>query len=187
MSHDENPMAGHEVDGIQELDNRLPRWWVWLFNISIVFAVIYISYYHIFKVGDLQAAQYDHEMARARGAAETIASSAPANATDEGTPSTDAKIVARGKALFTANCVVCHGPDGGGLIGPNLCDDYWIHGPLFSDNLHTIREGVLAKGMIAWKNQLRPADTYAVASYIFTLRGTAPATPKAPEGVKQEG
>lgn len=186
MKHEENPMAGHEVDGITELDNRLPRWWVWLFNIMIVFAAVYLVYFHVMRLGDLQAAQYDREMARARGAA-TAASAVVAAQPAETGPSTDAQTLARGGALFAANCAVCHAPDGGGLIGPNLTDEYFIHGATFADAVHTITEGVLAKGMIAWKNQLRPADIQAVASYIFTLRGTTPANPKAPEGVKADG
>ncbi|HMP75855.1 MAG TPA: cbb3-type cytochrome c oxidase N-terminal domain-containing protein [Kiritimatiellia bacterium] len=184
MSHEENPMAGHEVDGISELDNRLPRWWVWLFNITIIFSVIYMLYFHVFNVGDLQAAQYEREMARARGAVESAVVVADVS---ENEPSTDPKVLARGKALFNANCVVCHAADGGGGIGPNLTDDYYIHGSTFADELHVIREGVPAKGMIAWKTQLRPADIHAVASFIYTLRGTTPLQAKAPEGVKKEG
>lgn len=185
MSHDDNPMSGHEVDGISELDNRLPRWWVWLFNITIIFSVIYVLYFHVFNLGDLQVAAYDREMAKARGVTEAaaVASSGPG----DNEHSTDPAVLARGRTLFTANCAVCHAPDGGGLIGPNLTDDHFIHGPTFADEITVIREGVIAKGMIAWKTQLRPADIHAVASYVHTLRGTTPATAKAPEGVKREG
>lgn len=184
MSHDENPMVGHEVDGINELDNRLPRWWVWLFNITILFSLVYMVFYHVIDAGDLQAAMYEKEMALAKGAPEATAAVA-APVTD--VPSTDPDILAKGKALFAANCAVCHAPDGGGLIGPNFTDAYFIHGATFADSLHIIREGVPAKGMIPWKTTLRPDDIHAVASYIYTLRGTTPATAKAPEGVKAEG
>lgn len=185
--YEEKPMAGHEVDGINELDNQLPRWWVWLFNLTIIFSVIYVLYFDVFKIGDSQAAQYEKEVARARKqqAAPAPALAAVAASLDE--PSADPQILAKGKGIYVANCAVCHAPDGGGLIGPNLCDDYFIHGPTFADSVHIIREGVPAKGMIPWKNTLRPADIHAVASYIFSLRGTAPANPKAPEGVKAEG
>ncbi len=184
MSNDENPMAGHEVDGIQELDNRLPRWWVWLFNITIVFSVFYLLYFDVLKIGDSQAAQYEREMARARG---DTGPSAVAAAPQFDTPSTDPQVLARGRALYMSNCAVCHAPDGGGLIGPNLTDDYFIHGPTFADKMHVIREGVPAKGMISWKSQMRPADIHAVASFVDSLRGTTPAQAKAPEGVKADG
>lgn len=184
MTHEEKPMEGHDVDGIQELDNRLPRWWVWLFNITIIFSVIYVLYFDVLKIGDSQAAQYEREMARARGETAATLASATVNF-DE--PSSDPKVLARGRALYQANCAVCHAADGGGGIGPNVTDDYFIHGPTFADKMRIIREGVPAKGMIAWKAQLRPADIHAVASFVHTLRGTTPAQAKAPEGVKAEG
>jgi len=179
-------MHGHEVDGISELDNLLPRWWVWLFALTSIFAALYLLYYHVLDRGPLQASQYRQEMEKAKGAIAAVAATpeAAAAAAVVDTPSTDAAVLARGKELFTVNCMVCHGPDGGGVIGPNLCDDSWIHGPAFADNLHIIREGVPAKGMITWKTVLKPEDILAVGSYIYTLRGTTPATPKAPEGVK---
>lgn len=186
MSENPNPMHGHEVDGISELDNLLPRWWVWLFALTSIFAALYLLYYHVLDRGLLQAAMHEQEMAQAQGALATAAAAAPeataAPAAEE--PSTDPAVLARGKEVFTVNCVVCHLADGGGLIGPNLCDDSWIHGPKFADNLHIIREGVPAKGMITWKTILKPEDILAVGSYIYTLRGTTPAAPKAPEGVK---
>lgn len=195
MSHqyDDNPMAGHEVDGIQELDNRLPRWWVWLFNITILFSAAYLLYFHVFNLGDLQATQYEKEMARARGQPPSegsplaAAEGARARQASLDQPSNDPEILAKGKTIFAQNCAMCHAPDGGGLIGPNLCDDYFIHGPTFADSVHIIKEGVPAKGMIAWKNTLRPDDIHAVASFIYSLRGTTPANPKPPEGVKAEG
>ena len=78
-------------------------------------------------------------------------------------------------------CAPCHRPDGGGLVGPNLTDDYWIHGSNFANNVTIIWNGVPAKGMITWKNMLKPNEIYDVASYIYTLRGTHPPKPKPPE------
>ena len=187
MHDDQNPLKDHVIDGISELDNKLPRWWVWLFHLSIVFGVFYLLYFHVAKVGPSQAKQYQQEMAAARGEPEAASTEATATAAPaEETPSTDAAVLARGKQLFTMNCAVCHGQEAQGLIGPNLCDDSWLHGPLFADNLRTIREGVLAKGMIAWKAVLRPDDILAVGSYIYSLRGSNPPNPKAPEGVKAD-
>lgn len=177
----EPTMMDHEVDGIRELDNKLPRWWVWLFHLTTLFAVVYMLYYHVFDIGDLQAAQYERSVAAARGPAQEPAAAAAA-VPDADEPSTEQTVLARGRSVFTANCVVCHGQNGEGLIGPNLCDDFWIHGPTYADSLHTIREGVPAKGMISWKTMLKPADITAVASYIYTLRGTTPPNAKAPEG-----
>jgi cytochrome c oxidase cbb3-type subunit III len=173
-------LLDHEVDGIKELDNLLPRWWVWLMWITVGFSVVYIGIYHVFRTAPLSVAIYEKEMALALGAAEA----APAD-TAPPEPSTEPDVLARGQQLF-AQCVPCHGPQGQGVIGPNLCDDYWIHGPAFADNLRTIREGVPAKGMITWKNVLSPYDIKAVASYIFTLRGSNPPNPKAPEGQRAE-
>jgi cytochrome c oxidase cbb3-type subunit 3 len=90
-------------------------------------------------------------------------------------------VLAIGKQTFANLCAPCHAADGGGLVGPNLTDDYWIHGSKFADNLTTIWNGVPAKGMVTWKNALRSDQIYAVASYIYTLRGSHPAKPKPPE------
>lgn len=183
MKDEKEPLLmDHDADGITELDNNLPRWWVWLFVLCCVWALGYMVYYHVMG-GPGQIQQYENEMAAVTKVAPAApepgtAAAAPAPAE----PSQDETVIAHGKELFTKNCMVCHGPDGGGLIGPNLCDDYWIHGPKFADNVHTIEEGVPAKGMITWKTILKPDEIYAVASFIYTLRGTTPATPKAPEG-----
>ena len=185
-------LMSHEADGIRELDNQLPRWWVWLFAITCIFAVVYLVHFHVTKTGALSLARYENEMAAAKkpeapvavaaAPGETPAAAAPAPAPAE--PSTDAAVIAKGKELFLKNCMVCHGPDGQGLIGPNLCDDSFIHGPAFADAVRTITEGVPAKGMITWKTILKADEIQTVASYIWTLRGTTPPNPKAPEGVK---
>lgn len=189
MSNENGPLLDHEVDGIQELDNKLPRWWVWLFVLTTVFSAVYLVYYHVVDAGPLQAEMHANEVAAAKAA--TTPPPAPEGAVAAAPvveePSADEAVLARGKQLFTVNCMVCHGPDGGGLIGPNLCDDSFIHGPTFADSLHIIREGVPAKGMITWKTVLKPDEIQAVGSYIYSLRGTTPANPKAPEGVKAEG
>ncbi|HMO03634.1 MAG TPA: cbb3-type cytochrome c oxidase N-terminal domain-containing protein [Kiritimatiellia bacterium] len=183
-------LMDHDADGITELDNNLPQWWVWLFVLTCVWAAGYLVYFHLMD-GPGQIARYEQEMAAAATsiAAATPApaapgEAAPAAAADE--PSTDEAILAQGKDLYIKNCLVCHAPDGGGLIGPNMTDDFYIHGPLFSDSVRIINEGVVAKGMIPWKGVLKPDEIHAVASYIFTLRGTTPAAPKAPEGTQAQ-
>jgi cytochrome c oxidase cbb3-type subunit 3 len=182
MNNDNEPqLLDHEYDGIRELDNKLPRWWVWLFYGSIAFAVIYLVNYHTrWGKGELMAAEYSHEM-QIGDALKTAAMSKFESGIGTLEPSKDPAIIAQGIQTFTKLCAPCHRADGGGLVGPNLCDDYWIHGPKFSDNVTTIWNGVPAKGMITWKNSLKPADVYAVASYIYTLRGSNPKNPKPPE------
>lgn len=180
--NDEPLLLDHEYDGIRELDNKLPRWWVWLFYGTTLFAAGYLLYFHVFGMGDLMAAEYQKEMKRgdAIKAAAMTKFEAEIGSLE---PSKDAAIISQGHEIFTRLCAPCHRADAGGLVGPNLTDDYWIHGPKFSDNVTTIWNGVPAKGMITWKNYLKPKEVYSVASYIYTLRGTHPPNPKPPENL----
>jgi cytochrome c oxidase cbb3-type subunit 3 len=181
----EPELLDHEYDGIRELDNKLPRWWVWLFYLCILFAAVYLSYYHVFAKGELaergqMVAEYKAEMKI--GQALKAASMGKFEAgIPTLQPSKDPVLLEAGHQTFLKLCAPCHRADGGGLVGPNLCDDYWIHGSNFVDNVTTIWNGVPAKGMITWKNYLKPDDIKAVASYIYTLRGTNPKNPKPPE------
>jgi cytochrome c oxidase cbb3-type subunit 3 len=177
---DEPLIPNHDADGIQELDNLLPRWWVWLFYLTIFFSIAYMGYYHVLKAGDLQAAEYTKEAKR--GDEIKTASLAKFEAT-LGTlePSKDREVLAKGHQVFLQMCAPCHRPDGGGLVGPNLCDDYWIHGSNYLDNLKTIINGVPEKGMLTWQGVLKPNEIQAVASYVYTLRGTHPPNPKVRE------
>lgn len=180
---DRDPLLlDHEYDGIRELDNKLPRWWVWLFNLSIVFAVVYFGYYHVLGKGRLMVASYIEEMK----AGEQIKARAVAdfeNKMGSIQPSTDPQALADGRATFMNLCAPCHRPDAGGLVGPNLTDDYWIHGSNFVDNLKVIWNGVPSKGMVTWKGVLKPVTIQNVGSYIYTLRGSNPANPKPPENM----
>jgi cytochrome c oxidase cbb3-type subunit III len=173
-------LLDHDYDGIQELDNKLPRWWVWLFNLCIVFAFMYFGYYHVLGKGRLMDGMYRDEMrAGEQIKAKSLQEFEDTMASRQ--PSTDAAVLADGKSTFMTLCAPCHRPDGGGLVGPNLCDDYWIHGSNFVDNLRTIWNGVPSKGMVTWKGTLKPSTIYGAASYIYTLRGTKPPNPKPPE------
>jgi len=189
MNDSENPLLmDHEVDGIRELDNKLPRWWVYLFYGTTIFAAIYLVYFHVLGAGDLMAAQYRKEM-EVGNAIKTAAMGKFEARILTLDPAKDAAILKTGQKTFLDLCSPCHAKDGGGLAGPNLCDDYWIHGDKFSDNLRTIWNGVPEKGMITWKNYLQPDQIFAVASYIYTLLGTHPKNPKLPENIapKQTG
>jgi cytochrome c oxidase cbb3-type subunit 3 len=169
----------HDYDGIQELDNKLPRWWVWLFYLTIIFSAAYLIYFHVTHSGDLQAAEYAKEMQ----AGEQIKAAAMGNfetSISAQQPSSDAAVLETGRQTYAKYCAPCHRADGGGLVGPNLTDDYWIHGGNYADTLKVIWDGVPAKGMITWKTVLKPAEISAVASYIYTLRGAKLATPGKP-------
>jgi cytochrome c oxidase cbb3-type subunit III len=185
-----NPQDGddllidHEADGIKELDNLLPRWWVWLFYLTTIFAVGYMLYFHAFRAGDLSAKEFEKEWKQG----EQIKSAALAKfesslATLQ--PISDTKVLNDGQQVFIKMCAPCHRPDGGGLVGPNLTDDYWIHGSNYLDNVKTIINGVPEKGMLTWRGILKPLEIQAVASYIYTLRGTKPPNPKLPENQQQ--
>ena len=186
MSNDprEPVLLAHEADGIKELDNLLPRWWVWLFYLTTAFAVIYMVYYHVAKAGSLQIAEYEQEFMRG----ELIKSNAIARfEATIGTlaPSNDAGTLARGQEVYVTYCAPCHRVDGGGLVGPNFCDDYWIHGSNYVDNVKVILAGVPEKGMLTWRGVLKPSEVQAVASYIYKFRGTHPPDPKPPENQVQ--
>jgi len=170
-------LLDHEVDGIRELDNNLPRWWVWLFYLTIAFSVFYMVYYHVLKAGDLQAAEYGRERAVGEKIKAEAIGKFEAHLASL-TPSRDPAVVSQGQQTFMTFCAPCHRADGGGLVGPNLCDDYWIHGSNYLDNLKTIINGVPEKGMLTWRGVLKPGEIQAVASFIYTLRGTSPANPK---------
>lgn len=173
----------HNYDGIKELDNNLPPWWVYGFYFSIIFAVVYLFKYHVFN-GDTQIDELETELADARTAIEAYKKTAK-NLVDINTVTllTDASDLTAGKSVFETTCVACHMADGGGGIGPNLTDQNWILGGDIKNVFKTISEGGRSgKGMIAWKQQLKPLQIAQVASYVISLQGTTPAKPKAPEG-----
>jgi cytochrome c oxidase cbb3-type subunit 3 len=174
---------GHDYDGIRELDNSLPPWWVALFYITIAFAVVYMSYYHFFGIGVNQKEQYEQEMERAEKAIAEYRATQGDQVTEENvTALTDEAALSVGQSIYQVNCVACHGAGGEGGVGPNLTDPYWIHGGGIKNVFKTIVYGVPEKGMIAWNTQLGASEIQKVASYILTLQGTNPPNPKAPEG-----
>ncbi|MFC4816735.1 cbb3-type cytochrome c oxidase N-terminal domain-containing protein [Flavobacterium sp. GCM10023249] len=173
----------HNYDGIQELDNVLPPWWVGVFYITILFSGVYLARYH-FLGHDNQAAEFDKEMAEAKIQVEEYRKTAPDLMDKEKvTLLTDASSINAGKAIFQTNCVACHRADGGGAIGPNLTDKEWINGGGIKNVFNTIMEGGRSgKGMIAWKEQIKPTEIQKVASYVLSLQGSNPKEAKAPEG-----
>jgi cytochrome c oxidase cbb3-type subunit 3 len=185
IDEEEEIILDHNYDGIQELDNTLPPWWVYMFYATIIFAVVYLARFHVFE-GDNQIVEYDQAVAEAKASLKKYKSTATDLITaDNVTLLTDAKDLGRGKAIFKLNCASCHIADGGGSIGPNLTDEFWILGGGVKNVFTTISNGGRdGKGMIAWNKTLKAADMAKVASYVISLQGTAPANPKAPQGEK---
>lgn len=185
VSREKEILLDHNYDGIKELDNNLPPWWLAMFYVSIVYGVIYFGYYHMTDYGTSSAEDYHAEMA---AAAEEVAAfrSTQTVMVDETTVTRlDAQDdLAKGKQIYDINCVVCHLDNGAGLVGPNLTDEFWIHGGSIKDIFATIKYGVPEKGMIAWSAQIKPSDMQRLASYILTMQGTNPPNGKAPEGEK---
>lgn len=173
----------HNYDGIRELDNKLPPWWVYLFYATIVFAFVYMFRFHVFGGYD-QELEFEREIAAAQAEIEEYKKTAK-DLLDVNTVEllTDASDLKAGETIFSGNCAVCHKVDGGGSIGPNLTDDYWILGGGIKNVFNTISEGGRAgKGMVAWKTNLKPSEMAQVASYVLKMHGTNPADAKAPEG-----
>lgn len=183
ISQEETIMSHHSYDGIRELDNKLPPWWVGLFYGSILIAIAYVGHYHILGTGALQQEEFEISMAEAAEAKKAYLAKM-ADLVDENSVTllTDKSALSKGAAIYAANCVSCHGENGEGGTGPNFSDSYWLHGGDIKSIFKTIKYGVPAKGMIAWKAQLRPPEIHAVASFLYQLEGTNPPNPKAPQG-----
>ena len=175
-------MTDHEYDGIRELDNNLPPWWVGMFYLSIIFAVIYIPYYH-FGGGMLQEQEYEQELADAE---EAIAKymAMKGSMVDETNAEllTSSSALRSGQQVFIASCAACHGQNAEGMVGPNLTDQYWLHGGDIKEIFATIKYGVPDKGMLSWADQLSPVHLHEVSSYILSLQGSNPANAKEPQG-----
>lgn len=171
-------LAGHEYDDIRELDNNLPKWWVWLFVITIVFSVVYVTQYDLLRSWPYQDQEYQSELANAgvpaAGAATAAIDTNMVAMTDQ--PSLD-----EGALIWDKNCKVCH-LQGQGLVGPNLTDDFSIHGCKYIDVVKIITTGVPEKGMISWKTQLSPDQIKKVASFTMTLKGKSFPNPKEKQG-----
>jgi cytochrome c oxidase cbb3-type subunit 3 len=187
LSEEKDMLIEHSYDGIRELDNPIPGWFNFLFYGSIIFGIVYLLHYHVFKTGKLQDEEYVIEMKEAEEERALFLSKS-ANMVDEHTVTADlsAETIAAGKALYTQSCTPCHGAGGEGTVGPNLTDNYWIHGGDVKSIFKTIKYGVPDKGMIAWEKQLSPKQIAEVSNYIISLKGTNPPNPKAPQGIEEK-
>lgn len=185
LSEEKSLLIEHDYDGIQELDNPIPAWFMYLFYVTIAFGIGYLLIYHVFGVGQLQYEEYKTEMAvAAKEKAAFLAKSA--DKVDENTVklTSDAGVLATGKSIFQDRCAACHGNNGQGIVGPNLTDDYWLHGNKINDVFKTIKYGVQSKGMPTWGTQLTPKQISDVANFVKSLHGSNPANPKEPQGTK---
>lgn len=187
MSENANPE--HDFDGIEEQDNDLPRWWLGIFWVTILFGLFYVPYYHFINPEKLPEAAYAAEKA------EIEAQRAEQQAQQEEVAKSDPTMTLagryeaggweeQGKQVYMTNCMACHAADGGGGIGPNMTDDYYIHGGTLEDIKKIVEDGVIAKGMVPWKGILKPDDLDAVVFFMRSMRGQTAATPKEPQGGK---
>ena len=179
---DQDHILDHSYDGIQEYDNPLPRWWLAIFWATIIFTPLYILYFH-FGGGMLATERYDEAMIDFydKQAEQLLA----LGEISEGTLvdlMADSSMMNGGRKVFQSKCATCHGVFGEGGIGPNLTDEFWLHGGQLMDIYRTVREGVPSKGMLAWERQLRPAQLMAVSSYVGSMLGNQSPNPKAPQG-----
>ncbi|MFH6971642.1 cbb3-type cytochrome c oxidase N-terminal domain-containing protein [Flavobacterium petrolei] len=183
LDNEDQLLLDHDYDGIKELDNNLPPWWVYLFYACIIFGVVYMVRFEVLGA-DNQEMELKKEVAQAKIDIAEYMKTAP-DMMDEKTVTllTDPADLAAGKEIFTTNCAACHRADAGGQIGPNLTDDKWILGGGIKNVFHTLVNGGRdGKGMISWKGTLKPKEMQKVASYILSLKGSNPPDPKAPEG-----
>lgn len=173
---------GHSFDGIRELDNKLPPWWLYGFYFTIVLSFVYMYIYHI--DGDWSSDQeYKIEMAEAQKVKDAYLAKV-ANMVNEETVAslTAAQDISEGKSIYMANCVACHGAAGQGGIGPNLTDPYWLHGGGIKNVFKSVKYGIPEKGMIPWQDALKPLEIQQVSSFIMSMEGTNPPDGKDPQG-----
>ncbi|RYY14567.1 MAG: c-type cytochrome [Chitinophagaceae bacterium] len=174
---------GHDYDGIRELDNRLPPWWLYGFYLTIIVAALYLWRYHVAESAPLSIGEYDLAMQKAAGEHEAYLKRS-ASLVDENTVTmlSDAEALIAGKKIFEINCAACHGKSGEGTVGPNLTDDYWMHGGSIQDIFKSIKYGWSEKGMKSWKDDLSPVQIAQISTYIKTLTGTNPPNAKEKQG-----
>lgn len=181
VEQEKDIMLDHDYDGIKELDNALPPWWKYGFIFTIIWSVVYLTYFHVMHAAPLSTEEYTNEMAAAKAAKDALMKTSKNNV-DENSIVFDASMVPDGKKIYTENCSPCHGPNGQGVVGPNLTDNYWLHGGKINDIFKTVKYGWPANGMKSWQNDLSPMQIAQVVCYVKSLKGTNPPNPKAPQG-----
>lgn len=182
-AHEEADMdLGHDYDNIRELDNRLPPWWLYGFYLTIIFAVIYLWRFHVSHTAPSSLEEYAAAVQKGEEEKEAFLAGAASKVDENTVQMLDAAGIASGKAIFTSSCAPCHGADGGGVVGPNLTDDYWLHGGSLKAVFKTIKYGVPEKGMKSWKDDFSPVQLAQLASFVKSLHGAKTAAPKEAQG-----
>lgn len=184
IEEEQTLLIPHVYDDIQELNNPVPRWFNLLFYGTLFFAIGYLYYYHIGD-GPQQEQEYTAEIEKAAEEKRAFLAKS-AEKFDENSIKLDAALVPNGKAVFMANCIACHGEHGQGLIGPNLTDEFWLHGGSINDVFKTVKYGVPAKGMPSWEKNLSSKNIAEVVNFIMSIQDSKPASPKAPQGEKYD-
>jgi cytochrome c oxidase cbb3-type subunit 3 len=171
--HGGDPNVVHAYDDIQEYDNHLPNWWLYILYGTMAFGLLYFIHYHVLRTGESARAAYEREM-QADWAAAAERARSMSTMTNEAllTLSRDAHTVAEGQQIFAQNCVACHAANAAGNIGPNLTDAYWLHGGAPTAIYRTVTEGVPARGMLAWGPQLGSRRVQSVVAYLLTIKNT---------------
>jgi cytochrome c oxidase cbb3-type subunit III len=182
VEKEEDILLDHDYDGIKELDNSLPPWWKYGFYLTVILAVIYLLRFHVFKTGPTPEEEYRTEMSMAAAQLEEYRKQSNDNVDEKTVTMADATGIAEGKKIYGQSCFPCHGANGEGGVGPNLTDDYWLHGGSINDVFKTIKYGVPDKGMQAWEKTFSPSQIKNLTSFIKSIKGTKPANAKAPQG-----
>ncbi|MBB6500107.1 cbb3-type cytochrome c oxidase N-terminal domain-containing protein [Pedobacter cryoconitis] len=189
LEEEKNLVMEHKFDGIAELNNPTPAWFMVLFYGTIIFAVCYLLNYEVLGFGKSQEQEYSTEIEQAAEAKIAFLANPKnsASAVNENNivQSKDDAVIKSGAALFANRCTPCHGEHAEGIVGPNLTDEYWLHGGSIKDVFKTIKYGVPEKGMISWEKSLSAQQISDLANYVLSLQGTKPAGAKAPQGKKE--
>lgn len=186
QEHKNSPLREYEADGIQEYDNPMPKWWKGLFYLTIIFSIGYMLWLHVLggKSLDTELAEALNAKSQSVKKEDPVSPTAAASDEDLETKLKKPELIAEGKIVYATNCVACHASDGGGGVGPNLTDDYWLHGGDAASVLTSVSKGIVEKGMIGWEPILGKKKVEAVVAYTLSLQGTHPQNPKAPQGVQ---
>ena len=177
-------LLDHDYDGIRELDNALPPWWKYGFYITIVAAVIYLLNFHVWGIGKNPQEEYAAEMEEGKRIEELYMAKTKSLVDESNVMIADAGGIEAGKTLYIQACVACHGTKGEGGIGPNLTDEYWIHGGSMNNIYKTIKVGYPEKGMQSWQSMYSPVQIKNLSSFVKKLKGTNPPNGKSPQGIE---